>query len=87
VPGYTLTWHPDAIDDVIGLALSLDAQTLKLIQDNVPLLLDEPRPANARRWGDLPDTWTVPVGAVQVDYEIIADSAISVLRVRPAARR
>jgi hypothetical protein len=87
VPGYTLTWHPGAIDDVIGLALGLDAQTLKLIQDNVPLLLAEPRPATARRWEDLPDTWTVPVGAVLIDYEIVADSAISVLRVRPSARR
>lgn len=35
--GYTLTWHTEAVDDLIRLAFTLDARTLKAVQDNVPL--------------------------------------------------
>lgn len=62
--------------------MTLDARTLKQIQDNVPLLLDEPRPESAQPWIELPDTWTIRMGSVLVDYEVIADSVISVLRIR-----
>lgn len=81
--GYTLTWHHEAIDDLIGLALTLDARTIKAVQDNVPLLLDDPRPMTARPLATLADGWALPIEAVIVEYEIIADSVIRVLGVRP----
>jgi ParE-like toxin of type II ParDE toxin-antitoxin system len=81
--GYTLSWHADAIDDLIRLAFTLDARTLKAVQDNVPLLRDDPRPMTARQLPDLPDAWALPIGSVMVEYEIIADSVIRILGVRP----
>lgn len=80
--GYTLTWHAEAVDDLIGLALALAASSIKSVQDNVPLLLGDPRPVTARRVGDLSDTWALPVGPVIVEYEIVADSVIRILGVR-----
>lgn len=80
--GYTLTWHAEAIDDLIGLALTLEARSIKAVQDNVPLLLGDPRPVTARRVGDLPDTWALPVGSVVVEHEIVADNVIRILGVR-----
>jgi hypothetical protein len=82
VSGYTLSWHADAIDDLIRLAFTLDARTLKAVQDNVPLLRDDPRPMTAGRLPELPDAWGLPIESVIVEYEIVADSVIRILGVR-----
>lgn len=37
----------------------------------------------ARRMAELPGAWTLAIGAVVVEYEIIADSVIRILGVRP----